>query len=266
MTRDEVEALFWLCADATSTAQVRKLLTAHGPVDPWGAGNAKTGAPGTYRPVRNAAGQTTCPTTCALRDRGCYAQNGRAAMAQRRATGLTDAAIRAAIGAFIEAARWSRPARWIPVRLHVSGDFLNLDGELDLDYIEALGWLTDLVRSTFGAPGDAVLAWTYTHSRELSENPTLIDGLRQAGIVVRTSGALTEWGVVTLPNTVGAAASARQVGATYCPAQAGADIGVKVTCLGCRLCWTRSRPIAFRPDHNTRPPADGIVPADVLPN
>jgi len=58
-------------ANRTIGDRMRKIARAHGPTNPVGDGDAKTGAPGTYRPVGD-----TCPLSCTHHpenDGTCYA-------------------------------------------------------------------------------------------------------------------------------------------------------------------------------------------------
>ena len=238
---DYWKALTATALTAQSPARLRSLVVASGAVNPAGSGNSKTALPGTYRPVGD-----TCPQACPLLNQGCYAQQGNTALHARRASALSAPSLRSALLAMVEAARGGTVAR-----LHVSGDFLGPDGELDTEYVDGLIVIAKVLGERF--PRTKVLAFTYTHVTGIDDT---IEALRNVGIVVRRSGRPEPWGAVVLPKSANYPAAARAVGATYCPAQAAKDVGQYVTCQDCTLCWTRDRLVAFRPDGNSNPPAD----------
>lgn len=81
--------------------------------------NAKIGnAAATYAPIK-----ATCPTSCPLRDKGCYAQGGNVGMNVRRLE-TTYAGLNGDTLATLEAAEIvdAAPTNRLPLRLHVSGD------------------------------------------------------------------------------------------------------------------------------------------------
>lgn len=79
--------------------------------------NTKIGnAAATYAPIKQ-----TCPSSCPLRDRGCYAQGGHVGMQSNRLADLVDGMNGDTI-AILEAAeiRDNSPSWPLPLRLHVS--------------------------------------------------------------------------------------------------------------------------------------------------
>lgn len=241
-----VEALTKLALAAASSGALRRLVLATGHTNPIGSANAKTSTPSTYRPVG-----PTCPTSCpqfpvAGQRNTCLAKSGNVALHEKRALPLWQSSIRAAVIAMVGAARWGNPAR-----LHVSGDFYGEDGALDEDYLRALVTSASIVSEHLR---QATVAWTYTHAPAELFEPWRKQ-LWDAGIVVRYSGQLGDWGalVTTDPNP---RRRARELNATYCPEQAAADVGRHVTCIDCRLCWERPRSILFRASNGAKPVAD----------
>jgi hypothetical protein len=111
--------------------------------------NHKIGAAdATYLAIR-----PTCPSSCALRERGCYAQDGKVELTVRRleteaAGGKVDPDV-----AEVEAIDAATPHPNRPLRLHVSGDVTTIDRARALGAAIAR-WLRR------GGP----VAWTYTHA------------------------------------------------------------------------------------------------------
>lgn len=200
--------------------------------NPAGSGNSKTELPGTYRPVG-----ATCPATCEALNNGCYAQVGRVHMSAIRAAADAVLSARAAVFAMVAAVRYGAPAR-----LHVSGDFATPDGSVDAEYVNALCAIGAELQRLSGAD---VVAYTYTHF-DAATFGEYHERLAAVGIVVRWSGSAGAWGAINGAHGQSHAKAARANGATYCPQQAAEDVGRKVSCAECALCWTNSRPVYFR--------------------
>lgn len=214
----------------TVTDRVRKV----GGLLPFGSGDEKTGAPGTYRPVGD-----TCPDTCPhLQSGACYAMYGRVELQQRRSSTDVQKAVRTALAAIVAAYASGTAA----ARLHVSGDFGKTDEDVDTYCRELLRAVAAYRRVT----GDerVTLAWSYTHHPRMRRWVGL---LRRAGISVRYSDVLGRNGAVVYPHDRIAelrAQTDRPV--AKCPAQLR-----DVSCAECGLCWTRPDVvIAFDP-HGT---------------
>lgn len=201
--------------------RLRAAAEKYGAVAPFGKGNGKTDAPGTYRPVG-----ATCPDSCPYLDNGCFAQTGNVNLHQRRA-GLmdTDAHLRAVVCAFV----WGR-LLGMPARLHVSGGM----GKTPDPYY-MMGLREAALSVAEHIEGDNIVAWTYTaHSEEAMGIWLLVLG--SAGISVRVSskagprGAVV-WPFADLPMLKGAHAGLRTI---RCREQLE-----DVTCVECTLCWTK---------------------------
>lgn len=208
-----------------------------GDANPIGDGDVKTASPGTYRPVG-----ATCPPTCGYLDRGCYAQGGRVALAQRAATSDVLPAIRAAVGAMAWGALTGRPCR-----LHVSGDFGRTWSEAR-PYVAGVIAAIRAVRERFG-PVDV---WTYTHLPDDAEGRAIVATLAIEGIHVRWSDRTGHNGAIVVPfERVASMRQRGRVGAPViakCPAQLRST-----TCADCRLCWKRpDLTIAFDPHGSGR--------------
>lgn len=205
-------------------SKLKTLAAADGPVNPVGDGDAKTNAPGTYRPVG-----ATCPATCAYLGNGCYAESGNVAMHQRRASADTTPALRAAAVAFVWAVRTGRLAR-----LHVSGDFERA-GKLDVAYVRGLCQLADKVNALAGRARGETIAWSYTHI-PVRRSARMVRVLAAHGISVRFSDHAGPRGAVVAPFTSLPALRAKHPTVRFakCPAQLR-----DTTCRDCTLCWTR---------------------------
>ena len=116
------------------------------PMNPIGAGNAKTATASTYRPV--GASCPPCPF-----ETTCYALRGLVRFHQERATTDCRASLTASALAMIAAWKAGTLAR-----LHVSGDFIK-DGLIDDEYIYGLAELGQLLHEFMGST--PVLAWSY---------------------------------------------------------------------------------------------------------
>lgn len=184
---------------------------------PFGEGDRKTAAPGTYRPVGK-----TCPPACPYLGHGCYAQTHHVGRHQARATDERVAAVGAAAAAMVWAAVTGRVAR-----LHVSGDFGS--PEVDTEYVAAVALVARTVRKLRG--GDGPVAWAYTH-HPLGPWATV---LGEAGVSLRQSDYLGVAGAVVVADRASAQAlRSPTTKVAVCPAQLR-----DVTCQDCRLCWTR---------------------------
>lgn len=193
-----------------------------GDTNPVGAGDVKTGSPGTYRPVG-----PTCPATCPQAD-ACYATTGNVALHQRTASADVAPAVRAAAVAIVAAWKTGKLAR-----LHVSGDYGRTAADVDA-YCEALISMLHAYRAANPKDTREYVAWTYTHSSWAWQRWSA--KLRAAGVYTRRSdylgkhGAIVvqSWGEVrTLRETEG-----RRV--ARCPAQIS-----DTDCAACTLCWSR---------------------------
>lgn len=241
-----VEALVKLALDAPSPGALRRVVLATGHTNPVGNANSKTATPSTYRPVG-----PTCPTSCPQfpvegQKRTCLALSGNVALHEKRALPFWHSSIRAAVIAMVDAARWGNPAR-----MHVSGDFYDETGALDLMYLGALVTAAEIIRDRFN---QRVVAWSYTHAPPSVFEPWRTR-LSNVGVVVRYSGQRGDWGALVTSDP-DPRRRARELDATYCPEQAAHDVGKSVTCVGCRLCWERARTILFRASNGAKPVPD----------
>lgn len=200
--------------------------------NPVGVADAKTGAPGTYRPVG-----PTCPASCPQMA-ACYARTGNVGTHERRAAATADPSLLAAALALVLAHKWGRAAR-----LHVSGDFVRPDGRVDVDYVAGLISLQRALR----ARGVDVQAWSYTHVPGMAG---YLPALAEAGIHVRQSDVLARNGAIVAPfDGLPALRMSSGLPIAACPAQASHG---RVTCQDCQLCWSRpATVIAFAP-HGTQ--------------
>ncbi len=198
----------------------RRLAALYGLVcNPVGVGNAKTGAPSTYRPVGS-----TCPK-CPY-EKECYALGGHVRIHQARASPATDPSLTAAAIAMVAAARVGSPAR-----LHVSGDFFE-GGEVDVEYVLGLCEIAGAIRAQL--PSSAPLAWTYTHIPvDVFEPHRLL--LSSYGIEVLYSDCFAVGGAVVFPfeHIESLRAEHRELTFAKCRAQLDAS----VSCIDCGLCW-----------------------------
>lgn len=186
--------------------------------DPWGIENRKTGAPSTYRNIKE-----TCPRGCAFFDNGCYAVRGFTGGIQNKALSTSESSIKAALSAMVLGRFLG-----VPARLHTSGDFLCSSGVMiDHDYIDGLVTIGRILRGTFENP----VAWSYTHISPERFHQDQLD-LMEVGIIVRYSDV--KGGTMVLPFHMLPSVK-EQVGPYIkCRAQLQED----VTCVDCELCWT----------------------------
>ena len=218
---------------------LRKIARQHGPTNPVGDGDAKTGAPGTYRPVGD-----TCPLSCdhhPENDGTCYALFHNVNRHQRRAIVDVEAALRSASVAIVWAVATDRVAR-----LQVSGDMGRTLKEAR-PYIRGLIAIGKQVRAHYGQDTDC--AWSYTALP--MEGTTSIARLRRAGIHVRLSGHNGHNGAIVYPHATIDQLPAPAFYLDYmakplaCPAQQTHNA---TTCQKCKACWTRpNRTIVFDP-------------------
>ncbi len=182
-----------------------------------GSGNTKTGhAAVTYRT------QDTCPTSCPLMGKGCYARGRIFGIPARLGTEDTGeyAAVRALADTLPEGALF---------RANVSGDVLDDAGELDQGYADALSHVAQ-------SRPDADV-FTYTHAWRKLE-PDLAPGVTvnascESAADIETAAAAGWPTVVTDPgdasSIIGQTIAGRKV--VQCPAQTRG-----LTCEQCRLC------------------------------
>lgn len=201
-----------------------------GPCNPIGDGDAKTNAPGTYRPVG-----PTCAKECPFLNNGCYAQSGNVAMHQRRAQDDVGASLRSAAVAMVWAVRTNRMAR-----LHVSGDFLTLsdkgESKIDKAYIRGLCKLADTINELSGRTKGTTIAWSYTHI-PYARVERYVRVLARHGIIVRYSDHMNVGGAIVAPFGMVSQLRANNPGVKFakCPAQLS-----DTTCVKCTLCWSRT--------------------------
>jgi hypothetical protein len=171
--------------------------------------NAKTGPLATtYRE------QSSCPTTCPLMGNGCYA-SGRIFGIPRKYGSADNVAVLALITSL-------KPGQGL--RLNVSGDFLGLDGEPDVDYIDACN------RVATERPDVKIIA--YTHAWR-----TLTPSMFAFGVNASCESAAevaearaAGWGTVMVNGPVGETIDGSRV--VRCPAEYRDD----TTCASCMLC------------------------------
>ncbi len=206
--------------------RLRKIARGFGPTNPVGDTDAKTGAPGTYRPVGS-----TCPLSCKHHpenDGTCYALFANVNLHQRRAKVDIAAALRAAEVAIVWATTTDRVAR-----LHVSGDF-------GRTVAQAMPYIIGLIAicKTVGGGEHNTVAWTYT---ALPLSAETLHMARQAGLSIRLSDQDGVNGAIVYPHEH----VARGTGRLKCPAQLTHNA---VDCQTCRACWMLPhRTIVFDP-------------------
>lgn len=228
---------------------VRRLKTEgkrYGSVNPVGDGDAKTGAPSTYRPVLH-----TCPTgralhlpRCPYLGVGCYAECGNVNIHQGRASIDVDASVISAAIGIVWAIRDEKVCR-----LHVSGDFV-LHDCIGHRYIAQLGMVCDIARdvgTNLGFDIPHYLAWSYTHIPKVVFEPyrTYLD---RKGVHVRYSDVVGENGAIVY-DFAHIDTLRKETGGQFvrCPAQ----LSHQITCVDCRVCWLRpSHTVVFHP-HGT---------------
>jgi hypothetical protein len=185
--------------------------------------NAKIGdADATYLSIK-----ATCPTSCALRDSGCYAQDGKVVMTVKRLDAEATSGVDANL-AECKAIDDATPDPSRPLRLHVSGDVTKAGMARALGNAVAR-WLKR------GGP----VAWTYTHSWRKIGRFTFgpisvlasIDSLDQAEAARKKGYAPAV--VVDSHPADGRAWDHKGIRYIPCPAQTRDD----VTCVSCRLCF-----------------------------
>jgi len=201
-------------------------------VAPVGAGNGKTGTPGTYRPLG-----LTCPK-CTI-EHECYARYGPVGIHQERAPKEFLPSVVAALIAMTTALKLGTLAR-----LHISGDFF-CDGEIDAEYIHWLVFAGDLVQKQFATVQK--IAWTYTKIDPLLFEQSRLT-LQSVGIEIVYSGQKQTGGSVVWPHALIHLLHADDGNkTTFIPCLSQTH---NIPCKGCCLCWqTREKNIciAFEP-------------------
>jgi len=216
------------------------------PMNPIGAGNAKTATASTYRPVG-----ASCPPCCPF-ETTCYALRGMVRLHQERATTDCLASLSAAALAMIAAWKAGTLAR-----LHVSGDFMT-DGVIDDEYIYGLAELGQLLHEYID--DKPTLAWSYTHiSQEDFEPYRLV--LKAAGIEVLYSGSFAVGGAVVWPFED--VDELREAYPTQTFAKCRFDLDGTL-CRDCGLCpdaWQERLTIVFNPTGGAMPIARNDIVA-----
>ncbi len=222
--------------------RMRKIARTYGPTNPVGDGDAKTGAPGTYRPVGD-----TCPLPCTHHpenDGTCYALFHNVNRHQRRAIVDVEAALRSASVAIVWAVATDRVAR-----LQVSGDMGRTLTEAR-PYIRGLIAIGEQVRAHYGPDTDC--AWSYTALPDIVATRIYMRQLSDvAGIHIRLSGHNGHNGAIVYPHAtidkLPCPANYRDMRSRpfTCPAQRTKNA---TDCQKCKACWTRPhRVIVFDP-------------------
>lgn len=228
--------------DQAFLEMAHRIFRAHGVVpNPVGTKNPKTGTPGTYRPISNAAGQTTCPGNCPFRE-DCYAQQSFVGYHQGRSNdGILESLASVAI-AIVLGRRMGTVAR-----LHISGDFGRDADSIDFDYIDGLVWLGKRFRQAWGK---SPIGYTYTHWTEADLGDTILR-LRDVGIFVRESDKWGPGGAVIAPHDhIPTLRKATGLDLVLCPAQLTHN---STQCADCRICWEYpEKVIVFEPHGPTR--------------
>ncbi len=171
--------------------------------------NAKTGPLATtYRE------QSSCPTTCPLMGNGCYA-TGRIFGISRKFGSEDTVAVRALVTTLKSGQG---------LRLNVSGDFLDVNGEPDRDYIDAVNHVAT------ERPDVKIIA--YTHAWRILSPSDFVFGVNasceSAAEVAEARAA--GWGTVMVNGPVGEQIAGTRV--VRCPA----EYRDEVTCASCMLC------------------------------
>ena len=176
----------------------------------------------TYASIR-----ASCPESCPLRDRGCYAQDGHVAFTVRRLDARARGALRAALDE-VAAIDGVDVPDGRPMRLHVSGDSRTEDSAR-LVSNAAARW-----RQRGGGP-----VWSYTHAWGTVRRSAWHDAVSILGSVdhlAQGRSALAAGyapAAVTGPHAAdGRAFDHEGVRWIPCPNQTRG-----ITCEECRLCW-----------------------------
>ena len=228
--------------------RLRRIAREHGDVNPFGDGDSKTAAPGTYAPVRVRDGVgSTCPSKCPYFGR-CYATQGNVSSHEKRSLAGAWPKLAAAAAALT----WGEATARV-VRLHVSGDLMSGD-RFDVQYVYGLRHLG----RAFGGHGERTVAWTYTHAPDDVRTRVVCQVLRASGVHVRQSD---HWGAggAVVARFKEVARLKRETGLPLvcCPAQLSKD----VTCQRCKLCWTRpASVIVFEPHGGNAATIAGLAP------
>jgi len=180
--------------------------------------NRKTGPMAAiYRPVG-----LTCPNTCPLLNNGCYAQRGPAALVARRSQKKTfnfDDLIN------------KMPRNINVIRLNVTGDFLDENGQVDKSYLNAL------IKAAKKYPD--IFFYGYTHAwRELTgwlkkfpKNVKIWASVNSKPEASEAKAAGWDYARVTTEHD-------RERSEVYCPVDKAKREGREpdITCDKCRLC------------------------------
>lgn len=202
------------------------------PCNPVGAGNMKTGTPGTYRPVG-----PSCPP-CPVSD-ACYARYGPTRFHQERSSAKALPSLTAAVIAMIAAVKTKTLAR-----LHIAGDVYE-DGDIDLEYVVSLADLARRIRSHL-APEVRYIAWTYTHAPK-NRFERLRRLLAISGISILYSERPEAGGAMIWPFNQLNELEKRHPRLTLVPCKAQLE---QTTCRDCCLCFEareKGRTIVFDP-------------------
>jgi hypothetical protein len=188
------------------------------------SGNAKLGKVGaTYASI-----ESTCPTSCAFRGEGCYAQTGHVAFTVRRLDADGASPENAAL---YEASLLDNATKveGLPLRMHVSGDARTPLAA------EVLGRAAGRWQDRGGGP-----VWTYTHAWRDVPRSAWTQGISVLASVEGTAQAAEARGMGYVPAVVvethpaDGKAWTDGEGHTWipCPEQTRG-----ITCDQCRLCW-----------------------------
>ena len=207
------------------------------------SGNRKTGP----IPVTNTSADT-CPDSCALKGRGCYAETGPTAWHWHKRTRLTLRELCRYIRTIPGGSLW---------RHNVAGDLPGEGEELDAAALAALA------RANRGRRG-----FTYTHKPATPANVDAMRAATAAGFTINLSAdnaaAADQLTAHGLPVVVVIPADAPKVSATprgrkivLCPAESSD----RVTCANCGLCAIADRPylIGFKPKGARKRAVDSLA-------
>lgn len=260
-------------AESKLRAAVRIEGDEHGASPVFGTGNRKTGAPGSYRRVGDAAkGEGTCPSDCGhLLAESCFGMDHHSAESAKRAGSTPSGALRSfaaaaaigarrtvrAVAAHVKAGQAVTDSDYRKLRelarLHVVGDVGAPGGGVDMVYVDGLAAIAEAIRAwlrselvLMGCDPDRVIRWTrhvawaYTHFPTDSSVGGWTERMRSAGIAVRQSDRIGPWGTVTVESRAHARSlSTRAQPVAVCPAQLADAAGASLQCLDCGLCWDR---------------------------
>lgn len=200
------------------------------PINPIGNKASKVGLPATYRPVGE-----TCPGDCPLLGNGCYAQSSHVDMQARRASYKPLPSLIAAAAVMVIAARYRSMAR-----LHISGDFMTPEGQLDLTYIEGLLQIAGFIRSELPRTRRGPVAYGYTHIDEerLGLYPLMLEA---AGVTLLRSGLPRHGGAIVAEFDSIDTLERAYPGVRF--AKCRAQLDDLLQCKDCELCWAPTTPV-----------------------